>query len=109
LDGLLETLGIARVDVIKIDVEGWEAAVLRGAAGTLTRQRDPPVILIDLHPDLGVDPLEIADILREYGYETLRIGSPDEPLDVRGDTDELRAARSPSRANSSRIAKSRRR
>jgi FkbM family methyltransferase len=91
LDGLLGTLGIARVDVIKIDVEGWEVAVLRGAAGTLTRQRDPPVILIDLHPDLGVDPLEVADILREYGYETLRIGSPDEPLDVRGDTDELRA------------------
>jgi FkbM family methyltransferase len=91
LDGLLETLGIARVDVIKIDVEGWEVAVLRGAAATLTRQGDPPIIVMDLHPELGVDPLEVEELLREYGYETLRIGSPDEPLDVRGDTAELRA------------------
>jgi len=89
LDDLLARLGIVQVDVIKIDVEGWEAAVLRGAAATLTRQPNPPVVLMDLHPDLGVNPKAVAEILRGYRYETFAMSAPTQPLEVDGRTVEL--------------------
>lgn len=43
LDSLVESLGLERLDLIKIDVEGAEAMVLRGAGETLSRFR-PAVI-----------------------------------------------------------------
>jgi FkbM family methyltransferase len=89
LDDLLAGLGIVQVDVIKIDVEGSEAAVLRGAAETLTRQPKPPIVLMDLHPDLGVNPQAVAEILRGQGYETFAMSAPTEPLEVDGHTVEL--------------------
>jgi FkbM family methyltransferase len=46
LDNVLETRGIARVDAIKVDVEGFELAVFRGAEKTLTAT-DPPVVLFE--------------------------------------------------------------
>jgi FkbM family methyltransferase len=48
LDRLAETLGLARLDFIKIDVEGHEGAVLRGSAATLARFR--PAILMEWRP-----------------------------------------------------------
>lgn len=43
LDSLAGELGLARVDVMKLDVEGLEASVLRGALGLL-RAFAPPVV-----------------------------------------------------------------
>jgi hypothetical protein len=40
-----EVLGEPRIDVIKIDVEGWELDVLRGATVTLERHR--PLLYIE--------------------------------------------------------------
>lgn len=93
LDGLLDALGITRVDVLKIDVEGWEEAVLAGAKRTLSGQR-PPILMMDLHPGLGVSPLVIARTLANYGYETYSMASPTQILDVKRDTLELLARRS---------------
>jgi FkbM family methyltransferase len=50
LDTVVEEEGLARVDWIKIDVEGGEAGVLRGAIRTLTNFR--PRLLIEDHTDI---------------------------------------------------------
>lgn len=45
LDSIASEYGIQRLDALKIDVEGHEAAVLRGAADLLSRSPDPLVML----------------------------------------------------------------
>lgn len=56
-----------RVDLIKIDVEGYEAQVLDGCAATL--QRDRPALLIEFSPQLlrqcGTDPAALLRRLRD--------------------------------------------
>jgi FkbM family methyltransferase len=48
LDDWAATAGLARVDLVKLDVEGAELAVLDGARATL--QRDRPVLLLECNP-----------------------------------------------------------
>jgi len=49
LDVVMDRLGIAKVDVIKIDVEGAEMHVLEGARRTLASQR--PVLMVEANDD----------------------------------------------------------
>jgi FkbM family methyltransferase len=68
LDSLLEEIGYNRtIDVIKIDVEGAEMQVLRGARETLLSNRGI-VLLLDLHPKLGVDVAEVCRFLQDLGF-----------------------------------------
>lgn len=48
LDRLCRRLGLARLDLLRIDVEGAEAEVLGGGRETIGRHR--PVLLIEVHP-----------------------------------------------------------
>jgi hypothetical protein len=61
-----------RTDVLKIDVEGHEEAVLRGAERTLTERR-PRLIIVELlgtrYGHTGNAPERVAGLLDEYGYE----------------------------------------
>lgn len=50
LDSMLERLGIGRVDLIKIDVQGFEPFVLRGMRRTLASNPDLQVVL-ELYPE----------------------------------------------------------
>jgi FkbM family methyltransferase len=64
---------------IKIDVEGHEAAVLRGGRETLTRFS--PKLFLELHSQMittdGLDPRAALDELDGLGYETFALdGSP---------------------------------
>lgn len=66
----------ADVDVvafIKIDVEGWETHVLKGAASTLSRTKH---VLIEINPGniakAGTSAEEILDILRGAGFTTFK-------------------------------------
>lgn len=52
-------------DVMKIDVEGAENDVMGGALGTI--RKDRPVILMDLHPQLGAD---VGKIHRLFAHES---------------------------------------
>jgi FkbM family methyltransferase len=57
--------------VIKIDTDGYETAVLRGAKGVLASAR--PVVFYEWHPDYyrvaGEDDTSHADLLMELGYD----------------------------------------
>lgn len=78
LDAAVRAAGLDRVDLIKIDVEGYEPAVLRGAERTLEVFR--PALLLEIerrHLDrFGVEPAAVVAWLREhdYGMATLEDG-----------------------------------
>lgn len=59
-----------RPDVMKIDVEGAEADVLRGAVETLRAAR--PILFLSIHSDALRD--RCLAFLRELGYEASAIG-----------------------------------
>jgi len=48
LDEIVAELGLERVDVVKIDIEGAELEALRSAEGTI--ERDRPVLLVEYNP-----------------------------------------------------------
>jgi FkbM family methyltransferase len=60
---------------IKIDVEGYEEAVLRGAKRTITNHS--PLLFLELHNEMicadGGDPARVLDDLEEMKYEELSI------------------------------------
>jgi FkbM family methyltransferase len=69
-DDMLGDLGCDSVDVIKIDVEGEEYAVLRGLRGLLDRGQ-PRILVVELLKTQGRSTEsrdEIASMLRDLGY-----------------------------------------
>jgi FkbM family methyltransferase len=65
----LDQIHLERVDLIKIDVEGLEESVLRGATGTL--QRDWPGLIIEIEErhHTGRTPI-IFQMLRDLEYQS---------------------------------------
>ncbi len=72
LDGMVDELGAVPTH-IKVDVEGYEAAVLRGGHRILS-QTSGPILFIEIHNEivcsLGRNPEETLILLRDYGYTT---------------------------------------
>jgi FkbM family methyltransferase len=64
-----------RIDLVKMDVQGAEALVIRGATELLARDR--PLLLIELWPlglrNVGTDPLAFLKELEALGYSARRI------------------------------------
>jgi hypothetical protein len=76
LDDLLQELLPGRpVRVLKIDVEGAELQVLEGAAETIAGNRSL-VLLLDIHPERGVDARQVCDCLRGQGFRLMREEPP---------------------------------
>lgn len=77
----LDSLALPRVDLVKIDVEGFEAAVVHGMSGLLEAQR--PRLFLELHPDLVQAIGELRAVLAELehrkyelcAYRPVRTGS----------------------------------
>ncbi|MBX3155594.1 MAG: FkbM family methyltransferase [Deltaproteobacteria bacterium] len=60
----LDELPLDRADVVKIDTEGYELAVLRGARALLARS--DPSLIVELHAaQLAAQGLSIADVVEE--------------------------------------------
>ena len=72
LDDVVRDANIERVDVMKIDVEGAELAVLQGARGVLSRDR--PILVVELCDATlqhqGASSQDVLRLLKEYGYRT---------------------------------------
>ena len=75
LDSLLKDRKISSVQMIKIDVEGAELQVLRGSVETIKNNPDI-VLLLDIHPFLGVNPAEVFDFLRSLGLTVCQMRPP---------------------------------
>lgn len=75
LDSLADELKLTPTH-IKIDVEGSESAVLRGAERLLARQ-PAPTLFLELHNEIvnrrGADPREALMLVRNSGYETFSV------------------------------------
>ena len=71
LDNALRKISIDRVDVIKMDVEGAEEWVLRGALKVLTSMR--PIVIFEINPGvcscLGLSPHGVPKLLQSLGYK----------------------------------------
>ena len=77
LDTLVRTQALGRVDLIKLDVEGAELAVLQGAEAVLAASR--PLLLFELFDAAlrgqGASAQEVLDFLAARGYRFLRFGA----------------------------------
>jgi FkbM family methyltransferase len=70
LDRLAQTLGHSRIDILKVDVEGMELAVLRGAHRLLSEKRIAVIVLeADGHgARYGFSDSNITATMANYGY-----------------------------------------
>ena len=70
LDRIAENLGLQRIDLIKIDVEGYETNVLRGAECVIRSHK--PAMFIEVCDDnlisQGSSAAELIGLLEEHGY-----------------------------------------
>jgi FkbM family methyltransferase len=71
LDAFCAARAVRRVDFVKIDIEGFEERMLRGATETLRRHKPP--MLVELNPSTLVrensSVERVAELLSAYGYK----------------------------------------
>jgi len=79
LDSFIVSNSIEKVDFMKLDTEGWELYILKGAKNLI--MRDQPVILMEYNEtnmkQCNVRKEEINDFLQTMGYEWELISSED--------------------------------
>lgn len=79
LDDLVQRERLTRVDLLKLDVDGWEMDVLRGARETLKKLK--PVIVFELMPhgleERGHSAREMLDELGGHGYRFSELNGKD--------------------------------
>jgi len=68
IDGLLEELNIKKIDIIKIDTEGAEMPILKGAEKTLRANPDMKLFIASYHYPSEIQ--EVCQFLNERGFKT---------------------------------------
>jgi FkbM family methyltransferase len=71
LDAFVESNGLPRVNLIKMDIEGGEVRALQGATRTLECCRPP--VLLEAHGELGTEAIKL---LRRRGYTVTGVRVP---------------------------------
>jgi FkbM family methyltransferase len=75
-----------RIRVIKIDVEGFEFAVLEGLEGWLSTARYRPLIVVEIKPwdlvKIGHSMAELDDFMRRFGYQGYDMVDEDRRIDL---------------------------
>ena len=70
LDSVITSLNVSRVDCIKLEIDGFECGMLRGASEVLIRWH--PVVIMELAPyalkEQGASLDELIGLLKQYGY-----------------------------------------
>ncbi|MBJ06482.1 MAG: hypothetical protein CMO40_05090 [Verrucomicrobiaceae bacterium] len=70
IDNVVRERGIQRLDLIKIDVDGPEVAILRGAIETLTNYKPAVVVEASLfYREHGSSAGELFEVLQQNGYQ----------------------------------------
>jgi FkbM family methyltransferase len=71
IDAEVSRLKLARLDFVKVDVEGYEPQVFEGAKNTIARLR--PAVMFEVNAgalrEHGAEPTQISDIFTSHGYE----------------------------------------
>lgn len=79
IDDFVAARGIARIDFIKLDIEGWEHHALRGGAEALRRWK--PALLAEVDDPMlrasGTSAAELWDFLAGLGYRAALLDDPD--------------------------------
>lgn len=85
LDAYVERIGITHLDLIKVDVEGFETNVLKGASETCKKFR--PKLFVEVDDvnlkSQGSSANELIALITSYGYQISKIESivaPDQPI-----------------------------
>jgi hypothetical protein len=77
LDNVVLENGIRKIDLIKIDIEGYEMHALRGARQVLETFK--PKLFIEVGytrlVNLGTSPSELISYLTQFGYRVFNAGS----------------------------------
>lgn len=77
LEKALEGTGVQRVDILKVDVEGFELGVLQGCAAVI--RRDRPVLFVELDDanlrENGTDARGLIAYVEGLGYTVLDSGT----------------------------------
>jgi FkbM family methyltransferase len=75
LDSLVQSLGLQRVDCIKVDIDGFECVMFRGAKQILERWH--PTLIMELAPyqleEQGASLEELLQLLGEHRYRLLTL------------------------------------
>jgi FkbM family methyltransferase len=75
LDRVLRKACVGSVDVIKMDVQGAEELVLRGASNIVTSAH--PIVILEVWPEgaalLGLSPYGALELLKSWGYRFFSI------------------------------------
>jgi FkbM family methyltransferase len=74
VDTFLDKIGNPKIDLLRMDVEGYEYNILEGAKETI--KRDKPDMFIEIHRDLlknfGNSALKLFKLLAEYDYSVYK-------------------------------------
>jgi FkbM family methyltransferase len=82
IDGLAKRVGVDRIDLLKMNIEGAERLALRGMVGTAPRVRHVVISCHDFRADRGHGDVfrtraEVAETLAEMGFElSFRMDDP---------------------------------
>jgi FkbM family methyltransferase len=66
----IDSLGLSKLDFMKLDVQGFELHTLKGGEDTIKANR--PLMLIENYPGSEQDQ-KVIDLVKEWGYEVYRL------------------------------------